>query len=118
MQLSMLGNDMIINSAKGRYMGFDHNPASVFMGTDGTTTTADPKAGTYDTLITPAVITLNAVSPTLLNWYSTVTGKPINPTNPGDTSGASSPNKSIMIAAGVVGAAVLVFVVMKKKRRR
>lgn len=118
MQLSMLGNDMIINSAKGRYMGLDHNPGAVFMGTDGTTATADPKKGIYDTLITPSVNTLNAVSPTLLSWYSTVTGKTINPQAPAGSGTATGSNKSIMIAAGVVGAAVLVFVVMKKKHRR
>jgi LPXTG-motif cell wall-anchored protein len=118
MQLSMLGNDMVINSAKGRYMGFDHNPGAIFMGADGTTTTADPKKGIYDTLVTPTVNTINTVSPTLLSWYSTVTGKTINPQAPADGGTATGSNKSIMIAAGVVGAAVLVFVVMKKKRRR
>lgn len=117
MQLSMLGNDMVINSAKGRYMGLDHNPGAVFMGTDGETATADPKKGLYDTLVVPSVNTINSVSPTLLSWYSTVTGKTINPQTPEGQAGAGSPNKSIMIAAGVVGVAVLVLVLAKKKRR-
>jgi len=118
MQLSMLGNDMIITSAKARYIGYDYNPGSVFMGVDPETPTPAASKGTYDTLITPTISTINQLSPTALSWYSTITGKPVNPQAPAGGAAAPGMNKSILIAAGVVGAAVVVLVVMKKKRRR